>query len=136
MSGGTEKIYSLAIIIFLFLHIGLLLELLLIGHYESFWQYFPLITLTLGLLSLGIKFRSLLIVKCVYLLSILAGVIGVILHLKNNWEFEVEMYPSMEWTELLVKSFTGAIPALAPGTMIPIGLVGFLLLKLKSKTTT
>ena len=70
--------------------------------------------------------------KIFYLLTILSGVLGVILHLKNNWEFELEMYPSIEMSALIYKSFTGAIPALAPATLIPIGLMGFLLLQLKS----
>lgn len=129
----TNNNYSLALLIFLLLHIGLILELVLIGHYESFWQYFPLISLGLGLLSLGMSSRSLLLVKFFYLLTILSGVLGVILHLKNNWEFELEMYPGMATSELILKSLTGALPALAPGTLIPIGLMGFLLLQLKTK---
>lgn len=133
-STSTNNTYRFALIIFLLLHIGLILELFLIGHFESFWQYFPLIALGLGILSLALQSRSLLLVKIFYLLTILAGVLGVILHLKNNWEFELEMYSGMAWSELLVKSFSGALPALAPGTLIPIGLMGFLLLQLKSKT--
>ena len=125
--------FSLGLLVFLFLHLGLILELVLIGHYESFWQYFPLIALTLGLLTLGFQSRSLVLVKFLYLLIILTGVVGVFLHLKSNWEFELEMYPSMKMNELLIQSFTGALPALAPGTLIPIGLMGFHLIQLKSK---
>ena len=125
--------FSLGLLIFLFLHIGLMLELVLIGHYESFWQYFPLIALALGLLSLRFQTRSLVLVKMLYSLIILTGVIGVFLHLKSNWEFKLEMYPNMEMGKLISKSLTGALPALAPGTLIPIGLMGFHLIQLKSK---
>ena len=131
--GEGVNVYRLAMTIFLLFHIGLIVELLLIGHYESFWQYFPLITLVLSLLSQLFKAMSLQIVKIFFLLTIFAGVLGVILHLKNNWEFELEMYPGMDWTDLLFNSFSGALPALAPGTLIPIGMMGFLLLQLKSK---
>jgi len=128
--------YRMALLIFIFFHIGLILELILIGHYESFWQYFPLISLGLGLSSLKLLSRSLLLVKYFYLLTIFTGVLGVILHLKNNWDFETEMYPGMGTTDLILKSLTGAIPVLAPGTLVPIGLMGFLLIQLKTKHKT
>lgn len=128
----SKSSYHFALLIFLLLHVGLISELLLINHYESFWQFIPLLSLGLGLISLAMKTWSLLLVKIFYLLTILSGVLGVILHLKNNWEFELEMYPRIEMSALIYKSFTGAIPALAPATLIPIGLMGFLLLQLKS----
>ncbi|MEM8938907.1 MAG: hypothetical protein AAGC64_06135 [Bacteroidota bacterium] len=125
--------YRMALLIFLILHVGLILELILIGHYESFWQCFPLISLGFGLLSLFINDKSLVLVKFFYLITMFSGVIGVFLHLKSNWEFELEMYPGMPTRKLLVESLSGALPALAPGTLIPIGLMGFLLLQLKPK---
>ncbi len=128
-----NKKYRLAIPIFLFLHIGLFLELVLIGHYESFWQYLPLISLSLGLGSLFLIKRSLVLVKFFYLIIIISGVLGVFLHLKSNWEFELEMYPDISVKQLLMESLTGSIPALAPGTLIPIGLMGYHILQLKSK---
>ncbi|MBC6409910.1 MAG: hypothetical protein GDA42_05545 [Ekhidna sp.] len=125
--------YQLALLIFLFLHVGLFLELLLIGHYESFWQLFPLISLGLGLVSLFPGFNLLLPVKFFYLVTIVSGVVGIFLHLKSNWEFEFEMYDGIGMMELTTKSFSGALPVLAPGTLIPVGLMGFHLLQLKSK---
>ncbi len=123
----------MALLIFILFHFGLIAELLLIGHYESFWQYSPIVSLCLGLISLLLPSKSLQLVKFFYLLTILSGVLGVILHLRSNWEFEVEMYPGMKTVDLISKSMTGAIPALAPGTLIPIGLMGFLLIQLKIK---
>jgi len=128
---SRDKTFSLAVLIFIFLHVGLMLELVLIGHYESVWQLLPLVSLSLGLVGLILPAKSLLLVKFFYLVTILIGVLGVILHLKSNWEFELEMYSNMGTGELIWKSLTGAIPALAPGTLIPIGLMGFLLLQLK-----
>jgi len=125
--------YQMALLIFLFLHVGLILELVLIGHYKSFWQFFPLISLGLGLVSLLPGFSSLLPVKFFYLVTIVSGIAGVFLHLKNNWEFELEMYAGIETGELIARSLSGALPALAPGTLIPVGLMGFHLLQLKPK---
>jgi len=128
-----DQQYRMALLIFILLHGGLILELLLIGHYESFWQFFPFISLGFGLVSLLFRSKPLQLVKFFYLLTIFAGVLGVILHLKSNWEFEMEMYPGMLLVELVSKSLTGALPALAPGTLIPIGMMGFLLIQLKTK---
>ena len=58
------------------------------------------------------------------LLFVVAGIVGVALHYQSNVEFELEMYPSMEGMELFRNSMTGALPTLAPGSMIYIGLVG------------
>ena len=124
--------YAFAQFIFLLLHLGLIIELMLIGHYESFWQYLPLVSLILGLISVRFNSSSLHLVKFIYILIILTGLLGVFLHLKNNWEFELEMYADISMIELIRRSFTGAVPALAPGSLVPIGLMGFLLIQLKS----
>jgi hypothetical protein len=55
---------------------------------------------------------------------VIAGCVGLVLHYKGNVEFELEMYPSMAGGELVWKALTGATPALAPGTMVQLGLVG------------
>ena len=125
--------YQTALLIFLFLHVGLILELVLFRHYKSFWQLFPLISLMLGLVSLTIPSRSVILVKFFYSITILSGVLGVFLHLKSNWAFELEMYAEIATGELMVRSLSGALPVLAPGVLIPVGLMGFHLLQLKSK---
>ncbi|MFB3131882.1 MAG: hypothetical protein ACE10K_05095, partial [Rhodothermales bacterium] len=40
-------------------------------------------------------------------------------------EFELEMYPTLKGLELFWESIKGATPALAPGTMIQLGLLGW-----------
>ena len=55
---------------------------------------------------------------------LVSGVIGVWLHYKGNMEFEIEMVPSLAGLELFLKASHGAFPALAPGTMIQLGLLG------------
>ena len=53
-----------------------------------------------------------------------SGMIGLYLHYRGNVEFELEMYPSIRGFELFWKSITGATPALAPATMLLLGLIG------------
>jgi hypothetical protein len=58
---------------------------------------------------------------------VLAGALGVFLHLRSNVEFEKEMRPSIAGRELVLETLTGAIPALAPGAMAQLGLLGLLI---------
>jgi hypothetical protein len=57
-------------------------------------------------------------------LSMVAGLVGLLLHYKGNVEFELEMYPDLSGWKLFKDSMMGATPALAPGAMLQIGLVG------------
>ncbi|MEQ9300488.1 MAG: hypothetical protein RIF33_18080 [Cyclobacteriaceae bacterium] len=106
-------------------------ELLLLGHFEDNWQLVPVIVLGiaiptlaaihwLGLTQLILPFRGIM------LASILSGVLGVWFHLEANYEFETEMYPTLGGWKLLSEMMTGAIPALAPGSMVVVGLIGLL----------
>ena len=52
------------------------------------------------------------------------GVLGLILHFKGNVEFELELHPSMGGFELVWEGLRGAFPALAPGAMAQLGLLG------------
>jgi|TARA_B100001146_G_scaffold130896_1_gene114984 hypothetical protein len=57
---------------------------------------------------------------------LLSGVVGLYLHLKANVEFELELRPTMANAELILETLMGAIPALAPGEMVQLGLLGLL----------
>jgi hypothetical protein len=57
---------------------------------------------------------------------VLAAGVGLYLHLKANVEFELELRPTMADTELILETLKGAIPALAPGVMVQLGLLGLL----------
>jgi hypothetical protein len=58
------------------------------------------------------------------LLLIVVGVLGVVLHLKGNIEFERETDPSARGLALLWHSLRGGVPLLAPGAMAQLGLLG------------
>jgi hypothetical protein len=57
-------------------------------------------------------------------LYVAAGVLGVYLHLRGNFEFERERDPSLGGSALLWEAMRGATPALAPGALAQLGLVG------------
>ena len=59
------------------------------------------------------------------ILFVLSGLVGLILHYQGNAEFELEMYPSLNGLELFWEAIRGATPTLAPGTMIQLGLLGW-----------
>lgn len=129
----TATLAALRRALFAMLVLGLLgtgTELLLIGHFEDAWQWAPLALIAAGLLVLlwhgtGRGSASLRILRALSLLFVLAGFLGVVLHFQGNAEFEREMTPAIETGELVRASMTGATPALAPGTMILLGLLGF-----------
>ena len=111
--------------------IGTGAELGLLGHYEDPWQWTPIVVLSLCLSLTLIHFfapgpltRKLLRISM--LLFIVSGVIGLYLHLKGNFEFELEMYKNLSNFSLLWRAMRGALPALAPSSMIYIGLLGLI----------
>ena len=121
----------LAFYLLLFATLGTGVELIYLEHFEDPWQWAPIALLGVGLV-LGATVtlrpsrpavRALQLLMMGYLLS---GGVGLYLHLKANVEFELELRPTMANAELILETLKGAIPALAPGVMVQIGLLGLL----------
>ena len=109
--------------------IGTGVELLLLEHTEDFWQLAPLILIALTLVVLGWHglrrgAASIRVLQGLMVLCVASGFVGTVQHYQGNVEFELEMYPSLSGTALFRQAMSGATPALAPGTMLLIGLVG------------
>jgi hypothetical protein len=109
--------------------VGLEGELLLLGHFDDWKQYLPLVLLALVLAAQGwvVMTRtpaSIRGVRAAMWLCIVSGTLGVYLHYRGNAEFELEMTPGIGGWALFRESMTGATPALAPGAMVQLGLVG------------
>ena len=109
--------------------VGLVVELLLLEHFDDWKQYTPLILLVLIVVALGWfgiagNRASLRAVRILMWLSIVSGAIGVLLHYRGNVEFELEVTPSLGGFALFKAAMMGATPALAPGAMVQLGLVG------------
>jgi hypothetical protein len=108
---------------------GMSIELLLIGHVEGAWQYVPVVLLGMGLVglawhALAPRAITVRVVQATMTLFLISGMVGIVLHYRGNVQFEREMYPTMEGTELMRETLTGATPVLAPGSMALLGLVG------------
>lgn len=120
----------LLLALFLIGGLGTGTELLLLGHTEGPWQWLPIALISVSLAVLvwyGFDRRraALRVFGLTMILFVLSGAVGVWLHYKGNAEFEREMYPSLQGIGLFRESMTGATPALAPGTMLELGLIGF-----------
>src|SRR6185436_18484013 len=84
---------------------GTLVELLLLAHYEDPWQFVPLglIVAALGAIGWYMVRPGVGIVRGiqgVMTLFVVAGVVGVVLHLRGAAEFQREIDPSMATREL------------------------------------
>lgn len=109
--------------------VGTLIELLLLEHFDGVWQWIPLVLLSAALLTVGWHglergAMSLNVLRGLMVLCIISGAVGLLLHYKGNVEFELEMYPDLAGWKLFKEAMMGATPALAPGAMVQLGLVG------------
>jgi hypothetical protein len=125
----AESLRRILLPIVLLSMLGTGAELLFLGHTEGPMQWIPVALLGLGILTLcwtvssdrAVCVRTFRLTMAVFVAS---GLAGIVLHYRNNLEFELGMYPSSEGWNLFSSAMTGALPALAPGAMIQIGLVG------------
>ena len=114
--------------------IGLGAELLLMEHWEGWWQRTPLILLVLGLVVLaGHAFcqnrASRRVFQLLMALFVLSGCLGIWLHYDGRAEFRTEVDPSLAGWALFRSAMTGGTtpPVLAPGMMIQMGCLGLIL---------
>lgn len=112
--------------------LGTSAELTLLAHWEEAWQFVPLVLLGLGLVVVPLAvFRArrwnVRALRWLMVIYVLAGAVGIQRHYHGNREFELEMRPTLSGFDLLSRTLTGATPALAPGALSFIGLVGLML---------
>jgi hypothetical protein len=110
--------------------VGTLAELCLLEHWED-WQKTPLVLLAAGMLALIVHALrpgrgSVRALQALSALFVAGGLVGVWLHYDGNVEFELEMYPTRAGLVLVWEAIRGATPALAPGSLSLLGLVGLL----------
>ncbi len=127
----SETWRRLALYLLLLSTVGIATELILLEHYENPWQWAPLALLALGLvassaLALAAEPARVRALRAVASAQVLAAVVGIFLHVRSNVEFELELRPNIGGRELVVETLRGAIPALAPGAMAQLGLLGLL----------
>ena len=110
---------------------GMLVELLLIGHYEDVLQWTPLAIMALSLVLLSWHARTptagvTRALTIAMMLLIAAAGLGVVFHYQGAREFQREVDPSLSGFSLFWKTIRAkAPPALAPMALAGLGLAGF-----------
>jgi len=109
---------------------GLLAELWLLGHVEEWRQWLPIAAIVAALATMVVMAvrPSAGVVKLFRVLMlgmVAAGVAGVWFHYRGNLEFQLEMDPAQHGLALMLKILHAkAPPALAPGVMAQLGVLG------------
>ena len=125
------RLRSLTLLLFAVSASGTTLDLLLLGHFEDMRQLPPLLLLPAGLLLLAwhriergrLGTRAF---QGAMALFIASGVVGVWLHYRGNAAFERQIRPAMDGWSVVRESLSGPAPALAPATMVQLGLLGLI----------
>lgn len=129
MPGHSLSLRQLVLALSLFGMLGMEVELFLLEHTESFSQWIPLVLLAGGLAS-GVLFAlrpgsgSIRIFQVLMTLFVVAGLTGPYLHYAGSVEFALERDPALRGMRLVWKALGGATPALAPGALAQLGLIG------------
>lgn len=109
---------------------GTLIELLLLGHDEDRIQLIPLAALGAGVIvvcwhAASGSPLSARVLRGVMLVFLAAGAAGVYYHYRANVEFQRESDPTLAGRALLWSVLRAKVPpALAPGVMVQLGLIG------------
>lgn len=109
---------------------GTTTELLLLKHDEDATQLIPLVLIGLGYAAVAWNALkrtrlSITVLQVVMILFVASGLLGMYFHYQANVEFQLETRPELAgskllWTVLQAKT----PPALAPGIMAQLGLIG------------
>lgn len=125
---GAIRTMILAVLVFGL--IGTAAELLFLGHDEGVSQLVPLALIAVGLAVVGWHVvsgtsSSLRVMRVIMVAFIAAGALGIGLHYQGSVEFQKEVDPSIHGFALFTKVMQSkAPPALAPGLMAQLGLLG------------
>jgi hypothetical protein len=109
---------------------GIATELWLLGHYEELDQFIPIGLAAAGTIAILLSaFKptpaAVRLLQAAMLVMIGSGFLGVWFHYRATTEFQLEMDPSLRGWALFAKAIVAkAPPALAPGSMIQLGLIG------------
>jgi hypothetical protein len=104
-------------------------ELILLKHTEEWWQLVPVILLGVALVvlvwfALSRAPLALRTLEVTMVLFVASGILGTIQHFNANVLDAGESNPSLAGMALYREAMMGSIPALAPGAMVQLGLIG------------
>ena len=105
------------------------IELIFVGHWNQTIQFLPFGLCGLGLVALGIAYfrpnRASVSALCWCMVVIgICSFIGFYEHMANNLSFWREIQPNATTRELIVATFNGGIPVLAPGILLLGSVIG------------
>ena len=108
---------------------GMLVDLLLLEHFETVWQWTPLALLVPVIASVIVvatrpAHTAVRVFQGLMVLCVALGLVGLFLHYRGNLEFELERDPSLGGFALFWETVRGATPALAPAALSQLGLLG------------
>jgi hypothetical protein len=109
---------------------GISLELWLMAHTEDVYQLMPLWLGGAGIVTAIVvatrpSTGTVRLFQAVMALFLLSGILGMVLHFQVNIEFQREMDAALSGLALYQKAILAkSPPALAPGAMIQLGLIG------------
>lgn len=109
---------------------GLSLELWLLAHVEDVYQLIPLVLNGAGVIMVAIVATrpspgTIRLFQLIMVLFVTSGAVGILLHYQATTEFQLEMDPALTGWALFRKAIVAkAPPALAPGAMTQLGLIG------------
>ena len=112
--------------------IGTILELTALRHYKDSWQLVPMASLILAVLvclwyALSRSGASLRVLRVLMWCFIAVGLTGLVLHFRSNMAFQLDADPELSGWPLIVKILhSKAPPALAPGAIAGLGLLGLI----------
>jgi hypothetical protein len=132
LQNEEEPLRSVRLFLMVTLLVGLpgtLVELLLLGHTEDPLQWIPVLLLggtiaTLVACIFSPRKGVLNAFRLFMVLLVLSSGVGVVLHFRGNIALQLELNPNLAGWELFWKAITKGAPALAPGAMLQLGLVG------------
>ena len=111
---------------------GIAVELLLLRHYEDAWMLVPFVVSAHAAVATLVRFMrpmaaSVQWLRAAMLLLLAAGTAGVWLHYAGGLEFQADVDPTLSRSQLFWKVVhMQAPPALAPGALVQLGLLGLI----------
>ena len=129
MGGEAGWLRRVVLVLVLLGIVGLVVELILLEHYDDPWQWTPLVLLGVMLpVTVLVLLRpghvAIRVFQAGMALFVLAGLLGLWLHYSGNVEFELERDAALSGWALFWDAMRGATPALAPAALTQLGLLG------------
>ena len=129
---SSNVLRQLLLALLLFGLAGTAAELVLLRHYEDGWMLSPFVVSALAAVATLVRLvrpmaASVRWLRAAMLLLLTAGIAGVWLHYAGGLEFQTEIDPTLPWSQLFWKVLhMQAPPALAPGVLVQLGLLGLI----------